>query len=495
MRTSSATLGFSMLALLGITLSAGEARAGVTVTFTGSSTVEMVPGFGAYPAAENYQFTVTFTNNTTSAHHLDSATYYLMSRNGFMTWPQTQLDTDAGAFPATIAPGGGVWWWEPSVGGIGTAGRVVVRSVIDGNMRLTQIPLPRAGYTAPPDTIDIDTPLNLAVNGPLVVVPFSDGLGTAQSDWSGIWIPAQLQTFGGDVKLSSYDVEITDANHTSIWSDTRPVAPLPNTTTTTVSQAAPYPYSFLARFPAGFVLPLQVSITVYGVDAGGNPLLESKSYSATSSNPAPGFFPLSSQASGLSICIGNGPGEFDSIHSTIDEEAFAYDIGACDVNGDDHDGSSNGDYYIWNQPIVAAQAGTVVFLDDTHPDNPTPGVIPNNAINNVLIIQDAAGVYWEYMHMRPYSSSGLGLSVNSAVRIGQPIARVGNTGDSSGPHLHFESFILDAEGHVQPYPMKFTNLDSHETRTHIPNVPLGTWAYSYDTGSGLVAFYDVHNGG
>lgn len=72
--------------------------------------------------------------------------------------------------------------------------------------------------------------------------------------------------------------------------------------------------------------------------------------------------------------------------------------------------------------IYAAAAGTVIFSGNQ-----------GNGYGNYIIIDHGNGVSTLYGHC-----SSLGVSTGARVSQGQYIAAVGSTGNSTGPHLHFE---------------------------------------------------------
>jgi biotin carboxyl carrier protein len=74
-------------------------------------------------------------------------------------------------------------------------------------------------------------------------------------------------------------------------------------------------------------------------------------------------------------------------------------------------------------PVVAATAGTVVAV------NGNAGA----SYGNYVAIEHSGGVYTLYAHL-----SSTSVSVGQSVTAGQTIGAVGSTGNSSGPHLHFE---------------------------------------------------------
>ncbi|MGW2046748.1 M23 family metallopeptidase [Streptomyces sp. NPDC001858] len=76
--------------------------------------------------------------------------------------------------------------------------------------------------------------------------------------------------------------------------------------------------------------------------------------------------------------------------------------------------------------VMAAHGGTVVKAGGN-------GAGDGPAYGNAIVIKHANGVYSQYAHL-----SHINVKVGQVVKTGQKIALSGNTGNSSGPHLHFE---------------------------------------------------------
>ena len=76
--------------------------------------------------------------------------------------------------------------------------------------------------------------------------------------------------------------------------------------------------------------------------------------------------------------------------------------------------------------VVAAHGGTVVKAGGN-------GAGDGPAYGNAIVIKHGIGTYSQYAHL-----SRVEVKIGQVVKTGQEIAKSGNTGNSSGPHLHFE---------------------------------------------------------
>lgn len=90
-------------------------------------------------------------------------------------------------------------------------------------------------------------------------------------------------------------------------------------------------------------------------------------------------------------------------------------------------------------PIVAARAGRVIELRD---DSELGGIDPKyDGFANFVVIAHDNDEVSEYEHLEPHS---VRVALGEVVEQGQPIGRVGSTGWSACPHLHFVVFgVLD----------------------------------------------------
>jgi murein DD-endopeptidase MepM/ murein hydrolase activator NlpD len=100
--------------------------------------------------------------------------------------------------------------------------------------------------------------------------------------------------------------------------------------------------------------------------------------------------------------------------------------------------------------VCAARGGTVVEVKQDS-NSGGPGAEFSQYANFVTIFHND-GTFGNYAHLK--QGGGL-VKKGQAVKAGQPIGLSGDTGQSSGPHLHFDVFIYNAKGESRNLPVKF----------------------------------------
>lgn len=102
------------------------------------------------------------------------------------------------------------------------------------------------------------------------------------------------------------------------------------------------------------------------------------------------------------------------------------------------DWQDNDSWVVFGDPVHSASGGKVVETLNTMPENtpPTPAtdLTPETALGNHVIVDMGDGRFALYAHLQPGSVT---VDVGDRVRPGQRLGRVGNTGSSTAPHLHF----------------------------------------------------------
>ncbi len=143
-------------------------------------------------------------------------------------------------------------------------------------------------------------------------------------------------------------------------------------------------------------------------------------------------------------------------HAATRDQRFAMDV-LIVKNGSTHrgDGKALADYWCYGKKALAPAAGTIVWMRDTLPDN-LPGKTDRaNAIGNGVVIDHGNGEYSLLAHLQPKS---LRVKTGDRVKSGQMLGLVGNSGNTSEPHIHYHlqngPKPFDADG----LPIPFTNL-------------------------------------
>jgi Peptidase family M23 len=134
-------------------------------------------------------------------------------------------------------------------------------------------------------------------------------------------------------------------------------------------------------------------------------------------------------------------------------QRFAIDFSAkLDAEDRTHVGSAseNSSYFNYGRPVIAVGAGKVVQAVDRYPDqipNDKAPVPLEEADGNHVIVKLGKRVFAGYAHLKPGS---VRVHRGDRVRSGQVLGKLGNSGNTEGPHLHFEvmnrASIVDADG-------------------------------------------------
>ena len=158
--------------------------------------------------------------------------------------------------------------------------------------------------------------------------------------------------------------------------------------------------------------------------------------------------------------------------------AFAIDLDGLDQNdGEISAANENAADAGWGREILAPAAGTVVYARNDVPTNPHPGEEPGDNwyralhdpvmayAGNCVIVDHGNSEYSVMMHMQPGS---VALKVGNRVAAGQVIGRLGNSGDATGPHLHYQLQSGPRLFRDEPLPFRFQNVD-------VPQLSRGTY--------------------
>jgi Peptidase family M23 len=100
----------------------------------------------------------------------------------------------------------------------------------------------------------------------------------------------------------------------------------------------------------------------------------------------------------------------------------------------------NASYFCYDRPIYSVADGIVVAATDgmaenvPHSQTHVVAIDFNNAGGNHVVVEIGPHAYALYAHMRPGT---VAVKVGDKVRAGDILGRVGNTGSSEEPHLHF----------------------------------------------------------
>lgn len=134
--------------------------------------------------------------------------------------------------------------------------------------------------------------------------------------------------------------------------------------------------------------------------------------------------------------VAHGGGNFlTNQHASVPAQRYALDLTVVGVDGRraaSLQPTALADYLAWGQPVTAPCDGLVQSAEDGHADQPigqTDAAHP--AGNHVVIGCEGAAVVLAHLQR-----GSVAVKPGSSVRAGQLLGRVGNSGNTSEPHLH-----------------------------------------------------------
>lgn len=124
-----------------------------------------------------------------------------------------------------------------------------------------------------------------------------------------------------------------------------------------------------------------------------------------------------------------------------------------------YDGHNGYDYNLWYQPVYAAASGKVIYADLEY------SYAPDHGYGNMIMLAHGHGYVTLYGHLSKFL-----IKKGQKVHRGQEIGVSGNTGHSTGPHLHFTVFHNCTP--VDPYGWTGGGTDPLESYQNESSVPL-----------------------
>ena len=157
---------------------------------------------------------------------------------------------------------------------------------------------------------------------------------------------------------------------------------------------------------------------------------------------------------------------------------FAYDFVRLGPEGQTFagDGLRNEDHYSFGQPVIAPAGGKIAFvradLPDQQPGQPLDvqhvSDDPSGIAGNVVVIGHG---YGEFSFLAHLQAGSINVQVGEMVKRGQPVAAVGNSGHSPGPHLHYHFQDGPALFVNQGLPVQFSNFNAVGDRVERATIP------------------------
>jgi murein DD-endopeptidase MepM/ murein hydrolase activator NlpD len=138
-------------------------------------------------------------------------------------------------------------------------------------------------------------------------------------------------------------------------------------------------------------------------------------------------------------------------------ERFAIDFVQLDGEGRMYSGPIDqlSSFHYFGSPVRSAARGRVIQVRDGLPEQ-VPGELPpgqtiQTAGGNHVVVDIGGGRFAFYAHLQP---GRIAVDEGDRVRAGELIGRLGNTGNTDAPHLHFH--VMDSPSPLRSSGLPFT---------------------------------------
>ena len=175
-------------------------------------------------------------------------------------------------------------------------------------------------------------------------------------------------------------------------------------------------------------------------------------------------------------------------------ERFAIDWVKVGPNGDSRrDGAKkNEDWWGWGAPVLAVADGEVTEVVDQFPDN-EPKVLPPVTLDNIggnhIVLKIAPDRFVTYAHLQQGS-----IKVRQGARVhrGDVLALLGNSGNTTGAHLHLQVTDRDSVLESQGVPFVFEGFTYLGPGADYPEKQVSQpWVSSIPPGDGVLRFEPI----
>lgn len=178
-------------------------------------------------------------------------------------------------------------------------------------------------------------------------------------------------------------------------------------------------------------------------------------------------------------------------------ERFAIDWVKVGPNGDSYRriAKGNEDSWGWSEPILAVADGEITDVLDGILDNPRtilPPVTLDNIAGNYVVLRIAPDRYVTYAHLQ---NGSIKVRSHQQVHTGDVLGLLGNSGNTTGPHLHLQVTDTDSVLQSEGVPFIFSRFSylgpgsEYELNKHITE----PWSDSIPPGEGVLEFPSAKN--